>query len=41
MRAQTICGFVSYERDSGMKMASVELSRALSRKDALVVRIAK
>lgn len=42
MRAQKICGFVSYEGDSGLKMVSVELSRELlSSKGALVVLIAK
>lgn len=37
MRVQTICGFVSYDGDMGLKMASVELSR----NGALVVRIMK
>jgi hypothetical protein len=42
MEAQTICGFVSYKGDLGLKMASVELSRELlSGKDTLVVCIAK
>lgn len=42
MRAQAICGFVSYEGDWGLKMDNVELSsELLSRKGALVVRIAK
>jgi hypothetical protein len=38
MRAQKICGFVLYEGDLGLKMASVELFRELlTRKGALVV----
>jgi hypothetical protein len=42
MRAQKLCGFVLYEGDSALKVASMELCRELlSRQGASVVRIAK